>query len=349
MTASNFLIGDRPVGEGAPCFIIAEVGLAHDGSLGAAHAYIDAAADAGVDAVKFQTHIASAESSPKEEFRVKVFPQDNTRFEYWERTAFTEEQWRDLKQHAEEKRLVFLSTPFSNAAVALLRRIGIKAWKIGSGETNNLLMLEEIASQGEPVLLSSGMSYIEELDRSVNLLRSNGSPVMVMQCTSSYPCPPERYGLNMLSEYRRRFGIPVGFSDHSGEIAPGLAAVTLGAKAVEVHVTWSKQCFGPDVKSSLTFEQLAELAKGIRLLERSLENNIDKDTLAQEMREMRQLFTKGLVASKTIVPGTLLERHHLDARKPCLGIPVSDYQSVLGRVVKRSLSIGEPIVWDDLA
>lgn len=348
MTMSHFYVGDRLVGEGAPCFVIAEVGLAHDGSLGAAHAYIDAAADAGVDAVKFQTHIAAAESSPQEGFRVKVFPQDKTRFEYWERTTFTEEQWRDLKQHAEERKLVFLSTPFSNAAVALLRRIGMKAWKIGSGETNNLLMLEEIALQGEPVLLSSGMSYIEELDGSVDLLRSRGTPVMVMQCTSNYPCPPERYGLNMISEYRRRFGVPVGFSDHSGEIAPGLAAVVLGARAVEVHVTWSKQCFGPDVKASLTFEQLAELTKGIRLLERSLDNNIDKDALAQEMREMRQLFTKGLVANRPIAAGTLLARHHLDARKPCIGVSVSDYQSVLGRVVKRSLSIGEPIVWDDL-
>lgn len=348
MTISKFFIGDRLVGEGAPCFIIAEVGLAHDGSLGTAHAYIDAAADAGADAVKFQTHIAEAESSPQEGFRIKVFPQDKTRYEYWERTAFTEEQWLGLKQHAEEKKLIFLSSPFSNAAVALLRRVGMKAWKIGSGETNNLLMLEEIASQGEPVFLSSGMSYIEELEKSVDLLRSKGSPVMVMQCTSSYPCPPERYGLNMIGEYRRRFGVPVGFSDHSGEIAPGLAAVVLGAKSIEVHVTWSKQCFGPDVKASLTFEQLAELTKGIRLLERSLDNDIDKDALAQEMREMRQLFTKGLVANKPIALGSMLERHHLDARKPCTGVSVSDYQSVLGRVVKRSLSIGEPIVWDDL-
>lgn len=349
MTISKFFIGDRLVGEGAPCLIIAEVGLAHDGSLGAAHAYIDAAADAGADAVKFQTHIASAESSPQEGFRIKVFPQDKTRFEYWERTAFTEEQWLGLKQHAEEKRLIFLSTPFSNAAVALLRRIGMKAWKIGSGETNNLLMLEEIASQVEPILLSSGMSYIEELDKSVGLLRSNGSPVMVMQCTSSYPCPPERYGLNMIGEYRERFEVPVGFSDHSGDIAPGLAAVTLGAKAVEVHVTWSKQCFGPDVRSSLTFDQLKELVRGVRLIEQSLESKIDKNAVAEEMREMRQLFTKGLVASGPIAAGTLLERNHLDAKKPCSGISVSDYQSVLGRVVKRSLFIGEPIVWEDLA
>jgi N,N'-diacetyllegionaminate synthase len=345
---SSFLIGNRLVGEGAPCFIIAEIGLAHDGSLGAAHAFIDAAADAGVDAVKFQTHIASAESSPQEGFRVKVFPQDNTRFEYWERTAFNEDQWRDLKQHTEERELVFLSTPFSNAAVALLRRIGIKAWKIGSGETNNLLMLEEIALQTEPVLLSSGMSYLAELDKSVDLLNSRGSPVMLMQCTSNYPCPPERYGLNMINEYRKRFEVPVGFSDHSGEIAPCLAAVVLGAKSVEVHVTWSKQCFGPDVIASLTFDQLAELTKSIRLLERSLNNDIDKDALAQEMIEMRQLFTKGLVAIKPIASGSILERHHLDARKPCTGISVSEYQSVIGKVLKRSLSIGEPIIWEDL-
>ena len=348
MTISNFVIGDRLVGEGAPCFIIAEVGLAHDGSLGAAHAFIDAAADAGADAIKFQTHIADAESSPQEKFRVKVFPQDKTRFEYWERTAFTQEQWRDLKGHVEEKGLVFLSTPFSNAAVALLRRIGVKAWKIGSGETNNLLMLEEIALRNEPVLLSSGMSCIEEIDKSIDLLRSNGVPVMVMQCTSSYPCPPEQYGLNIIGEYRHRFGIPVGFSDHSGEIAPGVAAVTLGAKAVEVHVTWSKQCFGPDVKASLTFEQLAELTRGIRLVERSLACSIDKDALAQEMQEMRQLFTKGLVANVSIAVGEILQRHHLDAKKPCIGISVSDYRSVLGRRLKRSLSIGEPITLADL-
>ena len=117
MTISQFFIGDRLVGEGAPCLIIAEVGLAHDGSLGAAYAYIDAAAEAGADAVKFQTHIAEAESSPQEQFRVKVFPQDKTRYEYWERTAFTVEQWRSLKDYAEKKNLIFLSTPFSNAAV----------------------------------------------------------------------------------------------------------------------------------------------------------------------------------------------------------------------------------------
>jgi len=349
VTISQFFIGDRLVGEGAPCLMIAEVGLAHDGSLGAAYAYIDAAAEAGADAVKFQTHIAEAESSPQEQFRVKVFPQDKTRYEYWERTAFTVEQWRSLKDYAENKNLIFLSTPFSNAAVTQLRQIGMKAWKIGSGDTNNLLMLEEIASPGEPVLLSSGMSFIEELETSIALLSCNGSPVMIMQCTSSYPCPPEKYGLNIIDEYRNRFKVPVGFSDHSGEIAPGLAAVTLGAKALEVHVTWSKQCFGPDVKASLTFEQLKELVRGVRLIEQSLQCKVDKNAVAEDMGEMRHLFSKGLVASGPISAGTMLERKHLDGKKPCSGISVSIYHKVLGRVLNRSLCKGDPIIWEDLA
>ncbi len=348
MTNSQFFIGDRLVGEGAPCFLIAEVGLAHDGSLGAAYSYIDAASEAGADAVKFQTHIAEAESSPQEQFRIKVFPQDKTRYEYWVRTAFTEEQWRSLKDYAENKKMVFLSTPFSNAAVTQLRQIGMKAWKIGSGDTNNLLMLEEIAALGEPVLLSSGMSFIEELQTSIELLRSYNSPVMIMQCTSSYPCPPEKYGLNIIGEYGNRFKVPVGFSDHSGEIAPGLAAVTLGAKAIEVHVTWSKQCFGPDVKASLTFDQLKELVRGVRLIEQSLQCKLDKNAVAEEMREMRHLFTKGLVASEYIAAGTILERNHLDGKKPCSGISVSNYHDVLGKVLHRSLCKGDPIFWENL-
>lgn len=348
MSKGNFSIGNRLIGNNAPCFIIAEVGLAHDGSLGAAHSFIEAAAEAGADAIKFQTHIASAESSPREEFRVKVFPQDKTRYEYWERTAFTEEQWQDLKRHAEEKNLIFLSTPFSNAAVKLLRKIGVNAWKIGSGDTNNRLMLEEIAAQPEPVFISSGMSYMNEIDECVSLLQGKSCPVMVMQCTSCYPCPPDKYGLDMITEMKSRYSLPIGFSDHSGEIAPGLAAVTLGAKAIEVHVTWSKQCFGPDVKASLTFTQLAELVKGIRLIEGSLDKKTDKDQIAQEFDHMRQLFTKGLVANQDIKQGQTLSRELIDARKPCEGIPVKEYPKALGKTARRNIAANEAITWEDL-
>lgn len=346
--STRFFIGNRAVGEAAPCFLIAEVGLAHDGSLGGAHAYIDAVADAGVDAVKFQTHIASEEGTAAEEFRTNVFPQDKTRRDYWERTAFTEEAWAELKRHAEDRGLEFLSTPFSVAAVQLLRRLGVKAWKVGSGETNNRFLLDELAIGKEPVLMSTGMSYLEEVDESVRLLQRHGVPLLLMQCTTRYPCPSESLGLNLIPDYKKRYNIPVGFSDHSGEISPGIAAVTLGAKAVEVHVTWHKRAFGADVGASLTFEALGELVKGVRIVERALSSAVDKNVEARNLESMRQLFTKGLVAREDIREGTVIERQHIDAKKPCLGIPVSEYGRVLGRTAARSIKTDEHITWSDL-
>ena len=345
---NRFLIGNREVGENCPCLIIAEIGLAHDGSLGYAHAFIDASADSGADAVKFQTHIASAESSPEEAFRVDVFPQDKTRYDYWLRTSFTESQWAELKLHAESRGLIFLSTPFSIEAVQMLRRIGIQAWKIGSGETNNLLLLDEIALSKEPVLLSSGMSYMKELDVCVKRIKNQNIPLVLMQCTNVYPCPPEKLGLNMISNYKDRYQIPIGFSDHSGEIGTALTAIALGVKVVEVHVTWDKECFGPDTKSSLTFKQLLLLVKNIRIVELALSNPINKDSITEEMEDLRLLFSKGLVAKKKISKGTIVNKDHLDGKKPCLGIPVYEYEKIIGKISNRDIPKGESIGWEDL-
>ena len=320
--------------------MIAEVALAHDGSLGAAHAYLDAAADAGADAVKFQTHIASEESSAEEQFRVPVFPQDATRYAYWERTAFTEEQWLGLKQHADARGVLFLSSPFSVAAVHLLRRIGTPAWKIGSGETNNALLLDACMAGNEPVLVSTGMSYWKEIDAVVGVLQARDIPVLLMQCTSRYPCPPDQLGLNLIPEYADRYGCPAGFSDHSGELAPAIAAATLGAKAIEVHVTWHRKSFGPDVKSSLTLEQFAELTRGVRQVEAALAASVDKDGSSRSLEDMRQLFTKGLVAREPLRAGTQLEARHLDARKPCIGIPASRYKDVVGKTTTPDIEQG---------
>jgi N,N'-diacetyllegionaminate synthase len=347
--SGSFQLGRKRVGGDAPCLLIAEVGLGHDGSLGQAHAYVDAVADAGVDVVKFQTHMASSESTPQEQFRVKVFPQDATRYGYWERTAFTEPQWLELRQHAEQRGLEFLSTPFSVRAVELLRRIGVKGWKIGSGETNNPLLLQVVGEGREPVLLSTGMSYLHEIGAAVELLHSKGAPVLVMQCASRYPCPPDRLGLNVIGELQRRFGIPVGFSDHSGEVAAGLAAITLGAKAVEVHVTWHRKSFGPDVQASLTLEHLHDLVRGARIIESALSNSVDKDHEARQLDNLRSLFNKGLVAAADIARGTIIERSHIDARKPCVGIPVAEFERALGRAAARDIRANEHIVWDDLS
>ena len=331
------------------CLVIAEIGLAHDGSLGMAHAYIDEAARGGAAAVKFQTHIAAAESTPAEPFRVTFSRQDATRYDYWTRMEFTEEQWRGLAAHALDRGLLFLSSPFSVEAVELLSRVGMPMWKIASGEVSNRPLLEAVAATGSPVLLSSGMSGLAELDVAVNRVRQAGVPLGVMQCTTAYPCPPERIGLNMLDVFRRRYGCFVGLSDHSGTIFPGIAAATLGSEILEVHVTMSRGMFGPDVPASVTIEELRQLVDGVRFVERMRGHPIDKDAVAADMAPLRAIFTKSIVARQPVAAGTVLDAQHLTVKKPGTGIPAERLPDLLGRRLRRDVAADEMIREDDLA
>jgi len=332
----------------AGCLIVGEVAQAHDGSLGMAHAFIDAIAAAGVDAVKFQTHIADAESTPQEPWRVPFSPQDETRFDYWRRMEFTETQWKGLKDHAEDRGLLFLSSPFSLEAVDLLQRIGVPAWKVASGEVSNRPMLERMARTGLPILLSSGMSPLAELDSAIGLFRRAGCRVAVLQCTSAYPCPPEQIGLNVLAELRDRYGCPVGLSDHSGTIYPSLAAATLGAEVLEVHVTLSRDMFGPDVPASVTTAELRQLVQGVRFIEAMIASPVDKDAAALELSSLRRLFTKSLVALHDLPAGTRLREGMLAARKPGTGIPAARLSETIGRTLRRHVTRGSLLMEDDL-
>jgi N-acetylneuraminate synthase len=344
----TFNIENKKIGKLQPCFFIAEMGLSHEGSLGYAHAFIDSAAQAGTDAVKFQTHIADAEGTTAEEFRIKTFPQDATRQAYWARTSFTQEQWSQLKRHAEEKGLIFLSTPFSKDAAILLENIGISAWKIGSGDINNTPLLEFITQTRKPVLLSSGMSYYQEIDRAIHMLKTQHIPTLLFQCTSLYPCPAEHVGLNLLTEFRERYAVPIGLSDHSGKTATGIAAVTLGADALEHHITWHRGCFGPDVIASITFEELANLIADVRFIEKILMHPVTKDNEADSLQTMRSLFTKSVVAATAIPAGTILALGHFAFKKPGTGIPAGDYVKLLGKAAKRGITQNSIITWDDI-
>ena len=330
------------------CLIVAEVGLAHDGSLGLAHAFIDAVAHGGADAVKFQTHIATAESTPAEPFRVAFSRQDETRYQYWQRMAFSEAQWQGLADHAAEKGLLFLSSPFSREAVDLLMRVGMAMWKVPSGEVGNLQLLDAMIATGQPILLSSGMSDVAELDKAAERVRRAGLPLAVLQCTTAYPCPPERIGLNMIPFFRGRYQCCVGLSDHSGTIYPGLAAATLGVEVVEVHVTMSRGMFGPDVPASITMEELRDLVDGIRFVEKMRANPVDKDAIAGEMAPLRAIFTKSLVAHAALAAGTVLTEAHLAMKKPGTGIPADRLPEVIGRVLRRRLEPDQQLHLDDL-
>jgi N-acetylneuraminate synthase len=344
----SFRIADRWIGAGRPCFIMAEVALAHDGSLGLAHAFIDAVARTGADCVKFQTHIASAESTADEPFRVHFSRQDATRYAYWERTAFTAEQWRGLAEHAADAGLIFLSSPFSEAAVDLLDTIGVPAWKIGSGEVGNDLLLRRAAATAKPVLLSSGLSDLAELDRAVALVRNAGADVAVFQCTSRYPCPPEALGLEQVRALAHRYACPAGLSDHSGTIYAGLGAVTLGAHMLEVHVTLSRDMFGPDVVASLTIPELRSLVEGTRFLERAIASPVDKSSVGEDALALRAIFTKRLVAARRLAAGTVLTAQDIAAKKPGNGLPSQRLDEVLGRMLRRPLEADEPLRPEDL-
>jgi N-acetylneuraminate synthase len=320
------------------CQIIGEVGQNHDGSLGLAHAFIDAIAAAGAQAVKFQTHIASAESTEDEPWRVRFSRQDATRRDYWKRMEFTEEQWRGLARHAADRGLAFISSPFSIEAVDLLARVGVQAWKVASGEVTHGALLDRMAATPAPILLSSGMSTIAELDAAVERIRRHGLPLTVLQTTSAYPCPPEEVGLNLLDEFRRRYGCPVGLSDHSGTIFPGLAAVTLGASVVEVHVTMSREMFGPDVPASITTGELRQLAEGVAFIGSMLAHSVNKDAAAESLSSMRALFTRSLALRHPLPAGTILQEEHLLLKKPGTGIVASRRNEIVGRRLRHAVS-----------
>jgi N,N'-diacetyllegionaminate synthase len=330
------------------CFVIGEVGQAHDGSLGTAHSYIDAIADAGADAVKFQTHIAEAESSLDEPWRVKFSRQDDSRFEYWKRMEFTESQWKGLQQHARERNLLFLSSPFSVEAVQLLTRVGVDAWKIASGEVSNLVLISEMLKSDEPVLLSTGMSGPDEIEAAVHQIEASSVPFAVLQCTSEYPCPPEAIGLNLLADFRNRFGCAVGLSDHSGKIYAGMAAAALGASVLEMHVTFSRQMFGPDVKASLTCSELTELVNGVREITRMLLAPVDKEAAARNMEPLRKVFTKSVVARHDLPRGTVIAREHLALKKPGTGMPARRIQEFVGRRLRTPLRKDQQLAESDV-
>lgn len=333
---------------GDRCAVIAEVAQGHDGSLGLAHSFIDQAADVGVDAVKFQTHLAAAESRRDEPWRVAFSYEDASRYDYWERMEFTEDQWAGLRAHCDEAGIGFISSAFSVEAVELLARVGVSAWKISSGEALSGELLGPMCHDGAPVLVSTGMSTHDEIGQTVSRCRELGVEPVLLQCTSMYPTPPERVGLNVLGELQARHGCPVGLSDHSGTIYPGLAAAAMGAVALEVHLTFSRRMFGPDAPVSLEPAELRTLVEGVRFLERVRQAPVDKDEVAAELADMRALFGKSLVSTSDLPAGTVLRDDHLASRKPASGIPATERSGIVGRTLAVAVEAGHVLERTDL-
>ncbi len=323
--------------------VVGEVAQAHDGSLGTAHAYVDAIAAAGADAVKFQIHLPNAESTREEPWRVPFSRQDDSRYDYWARTGFTSDQWTGLGDHARDAGLALVCSPFSVEAVGVAKSMGVDAVKVASGEVASHDLLEAAASLSVPVLLSSGMSTYAELDAAVEVLRRSDAHLAILQCSSTYPCPPEEVGLNVMSEIRARYRCEVGLSDHSGTVYPSLAALTLGASVVEVHVTLSRESFGPDVTSSVTTAELATLCDGATWISTMARHPLDKDRAAAAREDVRVIFSRSLVARTALPAGHILSEGDLAAKKPGGGLPLGARESLVGGRLTRPLAADEQV------
>ena len=318
-------------------FIIAEIAQAHDGKLELAHLYIEALAKTGVDAVKFQVHIAEAESSIYEPFRVKMKTSDKTRFDYWKRMEFSTEEWKELKAHCDTVGVEFLASPFSNTAVEVLEDVGVKRYKIGSGEVNNFLLLQRIAQTKKPLILSSGMSAFEELDKTVAFLQKREVEFSILQCTTAYPTKPENYGLNVIKELKDKYSVPVGYSDHSARVETCIAATALGAEILEFHAVFNRNSQGPDATSSLELNEISQLVEAVKNIEAAIHHPVNKEKNS-DFADVKKIFEKSLAVNKNLSAGDILNFEDLEAKKPKgYGIDAADFESVLGKKLAKNL------------
>lgn len=308
--------------------LVAELGMNHDGSFGQAKALVAAAAAAGADAVKIQTHIADAETLKNAP--APPYFQAESRHAYFTRTAFSLAQHVELKRHAHAHGVAFLSSPFSAEAVALLAEARVDGLKIPSGEVTNLPLLRLAARTRIPVLLSSGMSSVAELDLAVKTLRSSRGAFAVLQCTSMYPCPDESVGLNLIAKFKARYRCPIGLSDHTSAIFASIAAAVLGARIIERHFTLSKKGYGPDAALSLEPHEFRMMADGIRSVERVLAHPVDKDAMCRSLSGMKRVFEKSVVSLRPIAKGAVIGAADVGLKKPGGGIAPKDFDRVVG-------------------
>lgn len=329
---------------------MAEVAQSHEGSLGLAMSFIRVAKQCGAHAIKFQTHIADAESTPHEPWRVPFSQQDSNRHAYWKRMEFTFEQWQQLKQCADDCGIIFLSSPFSLEACRWLQQLGVPAWKIASGEMHNPELLTWVRNTGEPVILSTGLSAAETIRKNVDFFQSGGCDVALLHCTTEYPTPSEKAGLNLLSELQATYpDLPVGLSDHSGQPYAGILSSYLGASLIEVHLTLHPQMFGPDVSSSLTPEQLTCLVQGSEAAWRMRAHPVPRYQHSATQTPGRRIFGRSWYTTRPLLAGHILQKEDLAYKKPGGGMEYEALDSLLGKTVLKALPLHHPFLPDDVS
>jgi len=342
MSGSSIAIGTRTIGAGHPCFVIAEAGINHNGDVNIAAQLVEAAAAAGADAIKFQTHFPEHEMLKGGATAAYV---GESLFDLLTRTALSKEGHVQMRDLAARKGITFLSTPFSREAADFLESIGVPAYKTGSGELTNIPLQRHIARKGKPMIVSTGMSTPEEIDTTVGALREEHARFALMHCTSTYPTPYEHVQLGCIGQLQTRYSVPVGFSDHTLGTAVSLAAVASGANLFEKHFTASRSLPGPDQQGSMEPKELEALVKDIRAIEKSLGATKKIQPGEQDVRDMA---LHSVVTLREVAAGATIGPNDVWVKRPGTGIPAQRLSDVIGRVTVRSIAKDQLVRWDDL-
>ncbi len=323
----------RLIGSEHPPFVIAEVGINHEGDFSKAIQMIDAASSAGADCVKFQCHITEDEMIPTD-----MTPGEISTEKLWDiikRCELTEEEEHKVQAHCAQKNILFLSTPFSRAAADRLQRMGVSGFKIGSGECNNYPLLDHIARFRKPIILSTGMNDLDSIAKAVRTIQIHNCPLVLMHCTSMYPTPYGKVRLGAIGNLQESFGLPVGLSDHSLNIYTCLGAVALGACALEKHFVISRNWPGPDVPISIEPDELAEMVKGSRAI---WEARGGQKSILPEERPVIDFAYATVVTIRSIAAGELFTRDNVWVKRPGTGPILAEFfEGVLGRTAARSV------------
>lgn len=353
MNPNTIEIAGPKIGWGHPCFIIAEAGVNHNGDIELAKRLVDVAAKAGADAVKFQTFRAErvvSATAPKAEYQLQTTDVAESQLEMLRRLELSPEAHRELQTYCQERGVLFMSTPFDEKSADLLDELGVPVFKIGSGEITNWPFLGYVARKGKPIILSTGMSYLSEVDEAVRVIRDAGNDqndqLVLLHCVSNYPADPADANLRAMRTMATAFQVPVGYSDHTPGIEVALAAVALGACVIEKHFTLERNLPGPDHRASLEPHELQALVVGIRTIELALGNGAKQP--ARSEAGNRVIVRRSLAAAFDIPEGTVLSSDMLKALRPATGISPALVEHVVGGRIRRSLTSGQLIAWSDL-
>jgi N-acetylneuraminate synthase/N,N'-diacetyllegionaminate synthase len=340
-------IRDRLVGEAEPFFIIAEAGVNHNGDVNLAKRLVDVAKEAGVDAVKFQTFKAEelvTETAEKAAYQKETTSSEESQFEMIKKLELSGRNFEEISAYAHRKGIIFLSSAFDKGSADLLDKLGVPAFKIGSGEITNFPLLKHIAKKKKPIILSTGMSTLDEVEEALTIIRNQGAKeIILLHCVTNYPAKVEDTNLRAMETLRQTFKLPVGLSDHTLGITIPIAAVALGACVIEKHFTLDKNLAGPDHKASLEPDELKHMVKSIRDVEKAMGDGIKRPTKEEEKN--RKAVRKSIVTRIDIPKGAVIIKKMLAIKRPGNGLEAKYMNLVVGKKAKENIKSGETITF----